>query len=118
MTSGGGEECGEEGDYLAWGEAQWTLHGEAVMEEVERIEPCEEEQLINYYSAKFKKMEACMWHCEKLGSRAPYVANISEWKTVHTFLARKLFRKGPRLLWTPMTCNQSEGVFRDFYNQN
>ena len=35
MTSGEGEECWEEGDYLAWREAQWTLHGEAHMEEVE-----------------------------------------------------------------------------------
>ena len=116
MTSGGGEECGEEGDYLAWGEAQWTLHGEAAMEEVESMEPCEEEQRLNYYSAKFSKMEACMLHCEKLGSRAPYIANITEWKTVQSFLARKLFMSGPSLLWTSLACHQS--VLRDFYNQN
>ena len=60
------EESGEEGDYLAWREAQWTLHGEATMEEVEKDELCEEEAWLLFYSAKFISLDDCMHHCGQL----------------------------------------------------
>ena len=43
MTSGRAG-CVEDGDYLAWQDTEWSLHGEAVMEEVEKEQPCVEEE--------------------------------------------------------------------------
>ena len=73
ITSGGEKECGEEGDYLAWREARWTLHGEAAIEVMEMKGPCEEDSNLNLFYGKFFNMENCMQHCEKLGVRVPPV---------------------------------------------
>ena len=40
MTRGGS--CVEEGDYLAWGDMEWILHGQARKETMEKEETCEE----------------------------------------------------------------------------
>ena len=37
----GGEGCADEGDYLAWGDMEWILHGQARMETIEKEEVCE-----------------------------------------------------------------------------
>ena len=85
MTSGGGEECGEEGDYLAWGATQWILYGEAVMEEVRREEPCEEEQDFIIFPAVFTRMENCMQHCLNFAGRSPSVVTLRDWTKVKMF---------------------------------
>ena len=40
LTRGGGEECGEEGDYLAWGRMEWELKGEAEVTLIGEHLPC------------------------------------------------------------------------------
>ena len=40
LTRGGGEECGGEGDYLAWGDMEWQLKGEAEVTHIEEQLPC------------------------------------------------------------------------------
>ena len=40
MTTAGS--CVEEGDYLAWGDMEWILHGQAKIETIEREETCKE----------------------------------------------------------------------------
>ena len=45
MTRGG--ICIEEGDYLAWGDMEWILHGQAKIETTEKEETCEEKPLVD-----------------------------------------------------------------------
>ena len=40
-TQGGN--CIEDGDYLAWNDMTWTLHGQAGFETVDAEEPCMED---------------------------------------------------------------------------
>ena len=40
LTLGGGEECGGEGDYLAWRDMEWQLKGEAEVTHIEEQLPC------------------------------------------------------------------------------
>ena len=47
-TQGG--ECASEGDYLSWGDMQWTLHGKAVLEMERGEEPCKEKPLVDFYT--------------------------------------------------------------------
>ena len=68
MTLGGVEECGEQGDYLAWRETHWALHGEAVMEEVASEEPSLDwsHSWLSLFTEGFN-IDECMQHCEKVG---------------------------------------------------
>ena len=65
--------CVEEGDYLAWGDMEWILHGQASMEAVDKEDPCKGEPYVNLYYTKFPDMDVCMHHCENLGTRVPSV---------------------------------------------
>ena len=62
-----GERCVEEGDYLAWGDMEWILHGQAWKETTEREETCEEKPLVDLYYTPFPGMDSCMQHCQNLG---------------------------------------------------
>ena len=115
MTTRGEGECGEEGDYLAWSETQWTLHGEAALEEMDSKEPCEKELWLNIYKASFTKMESCMHHCEKLGVRAPSVVTQEEFSAYEDFLKQHFYGKGKSdTFWMSVTDEEEEGVWRDF----
>ena len=62
MTRGGS--CVEKGDYLAWGDMEWIMHGQAKLETVELEEPCEGEPLVNlYYTAFPEGLGSCLHHC-------------------------------------------------------
>ena len=116
MTSG--ESCPEEGDYLAWGEMEWILHGRARIETVEKERPCEGEPLANLYYTTFPEMDSCMHHCKKLCSRVPPVTTVEEWATLQTFLKKKLYDKGLNTLelWLPVQDKDIEGVWKDYYD--
>ena len=84
MTKGGS--CvKEEGDYLAWGDMEWILHGQARIETTEKEEISNEKALVDLYYTPFPGMDSCMHHCENLGSRVPSVATFQEW-TKHSGL--------------------------------
>ena len=38
--------CGEDGDYLSWGEMQWNLHGDAKVEHMDAEEACSVQPLV------------------------------------------------------------------------
>ena len=59
-----GESCDEVGDYLAWGEIDWILHGRATLETVDKEESCKGEPYVNFFYTSFPSMEACMHHCQ------------------------------------------------------
>ena len=101
----------EDGDYLAWGDMEWILHGRARIETVDKEEPCKEEPYVNLYYTPFPGMEACMHHCENLGTRVPSVANSQDWATLQHALKKSLYDKGfnPRQLWLPIDDKKTEG---------
>ena len=112
-TKGG--QCAEEGDYLAWGDMKWTLHGQAVIETVHFEEPCQEEPFVSLYYAGFAGMETCMHFCENLGSRAPSVLTMNQWKSLQTFLNEKLPTDLSRRIWLAIDDKGTEGEWRDYY---
>ena len=71
--------CAEEGDYLAWGEMEWILHGEARKETIEKEKTCEKKPLVDLYYTTFPGWDSCMYHCQNLGSRVLSVATFEEW---------------------------------------
>ena len=73
MTRGQGD-CVEDGDYLAWRDMEWILHGHAALETVKMAETCEGDPWANLYFASFLEMKSCMPRCQKLGSRVPPVS--------------------------------------------
>ena len=78
-----GEECIEDGDYLAWKDMQWTLYGEARIETVPIEEPCIGDPVFDIYDLQgepnsLQNPEGCINLCENLGSQAPSFATIEE----------------------------------------
>ena len=112
-----GSYCAEEGDYLAWGDMEWTLHGKASLEIVDHEEPCKQQPYVNLYYTSYPSMEACMHHCEKLGTRFPPVTSFQDWAKLRNNLKRDLFDKGLNnfRLWLAVRDNDKEGEWRDFY---
>ena len=114
MTGDGS--CLHSGDYLSWDEMDWTLQGNAVVETVEKEEPCKGEPLLDLYYTPFPSMASCMHHCQNLGSRVPSVVTLEDWAILRDFLKRELFDKmlNTYSLWLSIV--QQEGVWVDFYN--
>ena len=111
--------CAEAGDYLAWGDMEWILHGRAKKETIEKEETCEEKPLVDLYHTPFPGMDSCMHHCENLGSRVPSVATFEEWTKLQAFLKKNLFEQGINALqlWLPIEDRETEGVWKDFYTK-
>ena len=64
LTMAGGEECGTPGDLVSWEEAEWTLHSQAKMVEVDRDweGPCRKEPKVQIFIADFTWHHDCMYH--------------------------------------------------------
>ena len=93
LTRAGEEECGEEqrrraaGDFVSWEEAEWTLHSQAKVIEVDRKweGPCRRESQVQIFMADFKSHQDCMQHCEKIANgRSPPVTTEEEWESLKT----------------------------------
>ena len=88
MTQKGRSPCFDKGSYLDWEKMHWTLHGKAKLVDVPVMEPCEEEPLFKVYYTKFTKMTDCMYHCQKVGGRAPTIVKMSQWQNLQLFMNR------------------------------
>ena len=79
------ENCGSEGDYLAWRDMQWSLkdrYGIARIESmVDAAEVCKSHPPISYYGTGVS-WESCMRFCQKLESRSPSLVNLEEVETL------------------------------------
>ena len=51
------EICAKKGNYLAWEDMKWTLHGNAKIDTVDINEPCEGSPVANLFHAPFPRMD-------------------------------------------------------------
>ena len=98
MTTPGGSECGAQGDFLNWDEAEWTLSDKwangpwadwvlvinsSKVEELEWISgPCWRETKIRVYQIDNGHDHSyCMNHCKKISNgRSPSVVTQEDWR--------------------------------------
>ena len=66
MTKPGGDDCGGKGNFLQWDDMKWSLHGQAVIEHVEKDEPCRVDPTTYVYYAEFAYWKDCKYHCENM----------------------------------------------------
>ena len=109
--------CNEKGSYLDWAKMHWSLHGKAKSLTLPVMEPCEEDSLIRIYSARFTKMTDCMHHCQKLGGRAPTIVNMTDLRNLQLFTNKKLNGQFGDGFWLPITDEEEEGVWKDYYTK-
>ena len=112
--------CCEKGDYLAWEDMEWVLHGQARIETVDQKTTCRGKSYTNLFYTRFEDWEACMRHCEKLGSRVASVSNMRDWLKLQKSLKEDLYDKGQNTmsLWLPISDQRRESEWRDFYTEN
>ena len=114
MTKAGG--CIEYGDYLAWKDMEWILHGQAKLETVKMEETCEGEPLVKVYNAKFGKMNSCMNLCKNLGTNPPSLDTLKGWTRLRDFLKAKVYDTGfdTTFLWLPIR-RDPQGKWKDIH---
>ena len=112
------ENCVKDGDYLAWRDMEWVLHGKAMLEHVIINEPCEGAPLANLFHAPFSGWKSCMHLCENLDSRAPSVTTHEDWTILKTFLKKRIYDKGFNSvqIWLPISDEMKEGTWKDISN--
>ena len=84
-TRAGEEECGVPKDLVSWEEAEWTLHSQVKVIEVDREweGPCRRESKVQVFTADFRYHQDCMQHCEKIANgRSPPVKTEEEWENL------------------------------------
>ena len=85
QTTAGEEECGLSGDLVSWEEAEWTLHSQAKVIEVDRDweGPCRRESKVQVFISDFKRHIDCMQHCQKISNGiSPTVTTQKDWETL------------------------------------
>ena len=85
LTQAGGKKCGASGDLVSWEEAEWTLHSQARVIEVDREwkGPCRRESKVQVFTADFKYHPDCMEHCKKIkDGRVPPVNTEQDWENL------------------------------------
>ena len=97
-----------DGDYLAWKDMNWTLHGEVVFETADLEETCIGKPEVVVFPALMNHL-SCMRLCENLGSQSPSIITTKEWLSVKDFFQRydALF------IWVAMSDEEKEGEWRD-----
>ena len=110
--------CSQEGDYLAWKDMNWTLHGQAIIGTMNADETCIGEPPVDIFDVKRNQL-SCMQFCEHLGSRAPSFVNIQEWKDFQQLLKQPSYRKGLQttFVWAAIDDREVEGEWRDHYTR-
>ena len=114
--------CSEEGDYLSWSSASWSLFGN--VEKLVDLDFCTRETFPHlYFLGHFHLWKDCMSLCPRLqgGGRVPFVANVS-----HSRQLIKQFRnlsadyarnpKDPHWLFAPFR-QDPEGNFVDHFSE-
>ena len=113
QTTAGGEECGAPGDLVSWEEAEWTLHSQAKVIEVDREweGPCRRESQVQVFSCPFAYHENCMRHCQKISNgRAPALITKEDWEnmTKEIDLITPDFRDSFVLSWIYLSATEGD----------
>jgi len=89
----GGERCGEEGDYLAWSQAQWTIKGNVTkVIEVEKSELCARNVTSKYIHGRETQPKLAQT-CNKLGkSRLHFPKNADHSSEYENYFMKKMMR--------------------------
>ena len=119
MTQAGSGECGAQGDFLSWEEADWNLHSQAREEMVGELEgPCRRKSSVDVFTLGLVvEHSQCMHHCQKIAKgRSPPVHTLKDLQT----LRRELHLISNDLallpyLYISATDKKKEGDWRDFY---
>ena len=106
--------CFEKGDYLAWEDMEWVLHGQARIGIIDHEVTCKRKSYTNLFYARFQDWETCMRHCKKLGSRVPSVSNFHDWLKLQKSL-KEAKVLNTMYFWLPISDRRKEGEWRDFY---
>ena len=110
-------ECDKKGDYLAWEDMEWNLHGKVSKEAEQKDRICRLKQNITLFYTKFPHMDVCMTLCQKFGTRSPSVVTFEEWSSLQLFLKQELFDRLPNnslKVW--MSMRKKGDQWRDFYD--
>ena len=86
LTRSGNEECGTPGDLVSWEEAEWTLHSQAKVIEVDKEweGSCRRESQVQVFALDMAHWyDDCMRHCEKIDG--PVVFNILDISNPNTY---------------------------------
>ena len=107
---------GRQGDYLAWDNMEWNLHGQASKQSgIKRLRHNEPNVLL--FHTKFPSVFSCMEFCQKLGTRAPAVVTVKERLNLESFLKQELvdtFLNNSLEIW--MSVKKRDKKWVDFYN--
>ena len=106
-----GKVCLDEGDYLAWSEMAWNLHGKASIQQV-RPEEFDTNPIINVFSAEFPSRERCEIFCKDVGSNMYSISSKEEMDTLQDFCDKKL-TSFPYNIWLAVDDVDEEGVWKD-----
>ena len=109
----GGEDCIDDGDYLAWSEMEWTLYGQTVIDTVDDGEACHGEPSSIVYPASMGQ-STCLQLCESLGSKVPSIVTTGDWANVKKYLEPF---DDDFVIWTAIDDKEIEGQWRDYYTR-
>ena len=78
QTAAGGHKCGTQGDLVSWEEAEWVLHSQAKVIEVNSTweGPCRKESQVQVFDADFKWHHDCMRHCQKISDNDACIPGV------------------------------------------
>ena len=116
LTSGEGATCMSwEGDFLGWGDMQWTLHGNATNKSLQVNEVCEKRDSMILFRWNFKTLSQCMQYCDqKVSGRVKTVSNSSRLEDVYRFLSGKIDGRNEKV-WMSVSDQEGKGEWRDVY---
>ena len=89
---------------------QWTLHGQAAIENVSTEDLCLGEPVVDVFHVEINFI-SCVRLCENLGSRVFSIVTIETWLSIENFFDRHNDFK----VWIAIDDNDKEGEWHDHY---
>ena len=82
-------EARRKGDYLAWEDMEWNLHGKVSKEAEQKDQIYHRKQNILLFYTQFQRMDACMTLCQKFGTRSPPIVTFEEWSSLQLLVSQE-----------------------------
>ena len=121
------KDCAREGDYLAWGDMEWTITGSVDQETVDKeLELCYRWSSIVLFTDWFLQWEECMMFCPKLQrARSPLTETVAQSIAVMNAVSELVYIPGTKIMypgvlcpaiWYSITDSEKEGTWIDYYS--